>query len=139
MSPTDTMIDYYKMLSDPTHAWLNDPDSPFRTPCGLRHMPCIYFKFRTFKLKSYGPKPQRLKYPVAEKPCLRWYRNGSWGNRQVAFPMSNPEKLSTKERFNYQIDRLIKSWHREAELSHCDHEKPYLVMEDDSLSELFHL
>ena len=135
MSPTDTMIDYYKLLSDPSHAWLNDPDSPFRTPSGLRHSPCIYFKFRTFKLRSYGPKPQRLKYPVAEKPFLRWYRNGSWGNRQVL----SSDKLSTKERFNYQIDRLIKSWHEVAELSHCDHEKPYLVMEDDSFNELFHL
>ena len=135
MSPTDTMIDYYKMLSDPSHAWLNDPDSPFRTPSGYKRLPCIYFKFRTFKLKSYGPKPQRLKYPVAEKPCLRLYRDGKWANRQVLYS----DKLSTKERFNYQIDRLIKSWHREAELSHCDHEKPYLVMEDDSFTELFHL
>ena len=135
MSPTDTMIDYYKMLSDPTYAWLNDPDSPFRTPSGYKRLPCIYFKFRTFKLKSYGPKPQRLKYPVAEKPCLRYYRDGRWANRQVLYS----DKLSTKERFNYQMDRLIKSWHKEAELSHCDHEKPYLVMEDDSFTELFHL
>jgi hypothetical protein len=129
------MIDYYKLLSDPSHAWLNDPDSPFRTPNNFRKFPCIYFRFRTFKLKSYGPKPQRLKYPVAEKPGLRWYRNGSWAKSQVAYSL----KLSAKERFNYQIDRLIKRWHEEAELSHCDHEKPYLVMEDDSLTELFHL
>lgn len=139
MSPTDMMIDYYKMLSDPSHAWLNDPDSPFRTPSAYKRVPFIYFKFRTFRRRSYGPKPQRLKYPVAEQPCLRIYRDGRLARRHVAFPMSNPERLSTKERFNYQIDRLIKSWHREAELSHCDHEKPYLVMEDDSLTELFHL
>jgi len=129
------MIDYYKLLSDPSHAWLSDPDSPFRTPCGYKRLPCIYFKFRTFKLKSYGPRPQPLRYPVAEKPCLRWYKDGSWGNRQVLCS----DKLSRKEAFNYQIDRLIKSWHEEAELSHCDHEKPYLVMEDDCLTELFHL
>lgn len=133
------MIDYYKLLSDPSHAWLNDPDSPFRTPSGYKRLPCIHYKFRTFKRKSYGPKPQRLKYPVAEQPYLRFYRDGRWARRQVAYPMGNPERLSTKERFNYQIDLLIKSWHREAELSNCDHEKPYLLVEDDILTELFHL
>ena len=133
-----TTIDYYKMLSDPSHAWLNDPDSPFRTPSGLRNSPCIYFKFRTFIRKSrrcYGSKPKRLVYPVAERPYLRWYRNGSWGNRQV---MSS-EKLSRRQRFNYQMERLIKHWHGEADVMHCAHEKPYLVMEDDSFTELFHL
>ena len=139
MSPTDTMIDYYKLLSDPSHAWLNDPDSPFRTPSGYKRLPCIYFKFRTFKRRSYGPKPQRLKYPVAEQPCLRLYRDGRWARTRVAFPVGNPKRLSTKEQFNYQIDRLIKKWHSEAESMNCDHEKPYLVMEDDSLTELFHL
>ena len=135
MSPTDTMIDYYKMLSDPSHAWLNDPDSPFRTPNNYKRLPCIYFKFRSFKRRSYGPKPQRLKYPVAEHPYLRLYKHGRWAKRQIAFT----ENLSSKERFNYQMERLIKHWHGEADVMHCDHEKPYLLMEDDSFTELFHL
>ena len=130
-----TTIDYYKMLSDPSHAWLNDPDSPFRTPSGLRHSPCIYFKFRTFKRKSCGPKPQQLKYPVAEHPCLRLYKDGRWAKRQIAFT----ERLSAKDRFNHQMERLIKHWHEEADAMHCDHEKPFVVMEDDSFSGLFHL
>jgi hypothetical protein len=129
------MTDYYKLLSDPSHAWLNDPDSPFRIPSGVRQSPCIYFKFRTFKLRSYGPKPQRLKYPVAEHPCLRWYKDREWCRRRVAYT----EKLSSKEAFNYQMEYLIKHWHRQAESLNCDHEKPYVVMEDDSFTELFHL
>lgn len=129
------MTDYYKLLSDPSHAWLDDPDSPFRTPSSVRHSPCIYFKFRTFRRRSYGPKPQRLKYPVAEHPCLRWYKDGEWCRRRVAYT----EKLSSKEAFNYQMECLIKHWHREAESMNCDHERPYVVMKDDSFTELFHL
>ena len=137
MSPTDTMIDYYKMLSDPSHAWLNDPDSPFRTPSGYdyKRIPCIYFKFRTFKRKSCGPRPQQLKYPVAEHPCLRLYKDGRWARTQLACSAS----MSYKERFNYQMERLIKRWHEESQSMGCDHLKPYILMEDDSISELFHL
>ena len=135
MSPTDMTIDYYKMLSDPSHAWLNDPDSPFRIPNNFRKFPCIYFRFRNFALKSYGPRQRRLKTPVVDDPCLRIYEEGKWKRRRVAYS----ERLSRKERFNYQMNFLIKSWHRVAESMDCSHEKPFVVMEDDSFNELFHL
>ena len=70
-------IDYYKMLSDPSHAWLNDLTHPFAHRV-VYVILRIYFKFAPLNLDLMG-KPQRLKYQ-AEKPCLRWYRNGSWGN-----------------------------------------------------------
>ena len=127
------MIDYFKLLSDPSHAWLHDLDSPFRTPNALKKFPCIYFKFRTHKLKVDGGRRQRLKIPVADNPCLRIYKEDGWTRRSVGYPIS----LSVKERFNYQIPLLIKCWHREAKSMNCDHEKPYLVMEDDTLAELF--
>ena len=135
MSPTDTMINYYKLLSDPSHAWLNDPLSPFRTPSGYdyKRIPCIYFKLRTFRSKP-GPK-SRLKVPVVERPSLRYLRDGKWARTQLACSAS----MSYKERFNYQMERLIKRWHEEAQSMGCDHLKPYILMEDDSLSELFHL
>ena len=120
------MINYYKLLSDPSHAWLNDPDSPFRIPNNFRKFPCIYFRFRNFKLKSYGPRQQRLKTPVVDDPCLRIFEKGQWTRRRFAYPVS----LSMKERFNYQMNLLIKSWHKIAESMDCSHEKPFVVMED---------
>ena len=127
------MTNYYKLLSDPSHAWLNDPFSPFRTPSGYERVTCIYFKFRTFRSKP-GPKT-RLKVPIVEQPSLRYLRDGKWARTQVACSA----KMSYRERFNYQMERLIKKWHEEAQRMGCDHFKPYILMEDDSLTELFHL
>tara|TARA_B100001057_G_C22394924_1_gene773676 strand:+ start:254 stop:646 length:393 start_codon:yes stop_codon:yes gene_type:complete len=127
-------FNYYKMLADPTHAWLSDPDSPFRS-WQSRKYPFIHFKFRRFKRKSYGRELQLLKYPVAECPCL--YKPAKPTARlSVGYPC---DIKAGKDRFNYLMERLIKIWHREAEMLNCDHDKPFVRMSDDSLANLFPL
>ena len=128
------MTDYYKLLSDPKHAWLNDPDSPFRCWESKRY-PFIHFEFRRHKRKTYGQGSRLLKVPVAERPCL--YKPG---DRLSRLGVGIPLRLKPgKERFNFAIERLIEIWHREAAKHNCDHPKPFVRMSDDLLTDLFPL
>ena len=127
------MTDYYKILSDPEHAWLNDTGSPFRC-WQSRKYPFIHFEYRRHKRVSYGPSPQALKYPVAERPYL--YIPGGKTRQVFGAPSSITQ---AKYRFNYQMERLIKAWHREAKKLDCDHSKPFVRMADDLLADLFPL
>ena len=129
-------IDYYKLLSDPKHEWLNDEEkNPFRImgPHDYKTRPCIRFNFRNFK-RTHART--RLVTPVAERPILFVPREDGQKSRiQYAYSCSKSQK--PKDRFNWAMDKLIERWHKEAELMECQHEKPLIQMYDDSFSSLF--
>lgn len=129
------MADYYSILSDPSHAWMNDPDSPFEIPPNYRDKPLLQCDYRTFKRGSRN----RLKTPVVEKPLLVVFRSAHNIERihpeQVA--SSSPKKLTPKERFNRQMEQLVKRWHVEAQRFSFDQLKPWIRFRDDSLSGFF--
>lgn len=129
-------INYYKLLSDPKHEWLNDEEkNPFRImgPHDHKCRPFIRFHFRTMKRTHARTK---LVTPVAERPVLFLPRkNGKTSQIQAAYSCSKPQKA--KVRFNWEMDYLIKKWHCEATAMGCQHEKPLIQMYDDSLHVLF--
>tara|TARA_Y100000401_G_C8257529_1_gene191551 strand:+ start:306 stop:707 length:402 start_codon:yes stop_codon:yes gene_type:complete len=129
------MTDYFKILSDPTHSWLEDPDSPFRCWANKKE-PYIQFNHRSLKRRlGYGSR--KLKYPVAENPRLYVYKDGSRKGLVNSVEQATTERISPKQRFNWQIEKLICKWHEEARASGCDHEKPWLQMSSDCLGEMF--
>ena len=129
------MTDYFKILSDPTHTWLEDPDSPFRCWANKKE-PYITFNHRSLKRRlGYGSR--KLKYPVAENPRLYVYRDGSRKGLINSVAQATTERTSPKERFNWQIEKLICKWHEEAQAAGCDHARPWLQMSSDCLGEMF--
>ena len=129
------MTDYFQILSDPTHAWLQDPDSLFRCWANKKE-PYIKFSHRSLKRRlGYGSR--KLKYPVAENPRLYVYKDGSRKGLINSVAQATTERVSQKQRFNWQIEKLISKWHEEAQAAGCDHEKPWLQMESDCLGEMF--
>mgnify|MGYP003149957195 CR=1 FL=1 len=125
------LFNYYSILADPEHRWLNDEYSLFRC---YEHgiYPFISFKFRNYRIRSsHLQGAQRLLTPVAENPYLYLPDKR---NVRCGMPMG----LKTpKDKFNYAMERMIKSWHRHAKELGCDHFRPYVRMEDDSLVNLF--
>ena len=92
------MTDYFKILSDPTHSWLEDPDSPFRCWANKKE-PYIQFNHRSLKRRlGYGSR--KLKYPVAENPRLYVYKDGSRKGLVNSVEQATTERISPKQRFN---------------------------------------
>lgn len=122
------MTDYYKLLCDPDLKWSHDPDGPFRL-CGIKTPVYIKVHLRHFKANSV----QRLKTPVVERPTL------VVESKRSQVRVAATEGLSAKQRFNQQMELLIKRWRMVMEDRGCPHLQPWLMLVDDSLKELFHI
>ena len=124
------MTDYFKILSDPTHAWLQDPDSPFRCWANKKE-PYIQFSHRSLKRRlGYGTR--KLKYPVAENPRLYVYKDGSRKGLINSVAQATTERVSQKQS---SIGRS-RNCHEEAQAAGCDHEN-LLQMSSDCPGEMF--